>query len=388
MMQYISIGLPQGIIYFQIIVLLIIFTNILILFQTNQRETKDNFPSVSVLIPARNEQMNIEECILSLLQQDYPNFEVIVLNDHSTDATKEIVRHIQQKHKNLQNLDGKSLPKGWLGKNWACHQLAQAANGEILFFTDADTIHSTDALRKIIGMVEGNHADFLTGFPRQLMLTWGERFIVPVFYWAFFSFSPFILAYWIKSPIFTRAIGQLMVFRRSAYEKLGGHAAVKASVVEDLELAREVCSLGMRWRIIDAAEMIQCRMYHGVGETVDGLAKNLFAVFDFRLLEYLFVWIWMAVITFLPFIMLIVNAFGFISLDARSILLFGLCIILSLTWWLLCCRQLRFPVWMAFIYPAMILMFEWVAFHSLWQTLTGRVKWKERAITRPKIRFL
>jgi len=124
------------------------------------------YPMVSVLVPARNEALNIAACITSLLEQDYPDFEVIVLNDNSTDETPGILARLSKSHPRLQVLHGSPLPEDWHGKNWACRQLDQAATGELILFTDADTRHTPDMLRASVSALLAEGADLVTAFPR------------------------------------------------------------------------------------------------------------------------------------------------------------------------------------------------------------------------------
>ena len=141
---------------------------------------------VSVLVPARNEEANISNCVRSLLAQDYPDFEVVVLNDGSTDRTGEILAELAGAR--LRVLEGADLPEGWLGKNWACHQLAEAADGEIILFTDADTRHGPQSVRHGVAALEAEGADLLTAIPHEETVTWAERLVVPVIPWSILTF--------------------------------------------------------------------------------------------------------------------------------------------------------------------------------------------------------
>jgi chlorobactene glucosyltransferase len=138
-------------------------------------------PLVAVLVPARNEARNIEACVSSLLAQDYPNYELIVLDDHSDDSTGEIVRQLGLGAAGDRRLiSGEPLPAGWTGKNWACHQLARAARGDFLFFTDADTIHAPGTISAAVFAAQENRADLLSAWPRLITRTWGEKLVIPM----------------------------------------------------------------------------------------------------------------------------------------------------------------------------------------------------------------
>ena len=163
------------------------------------------FPRVSVLVPARNEARNIEACVRSLLAQDYPDFEVVVLNDQSTDETP---RSLERAESRLQVLIGTPRPDGWLGKHWACHQLDQAATGELILFTDADTRHTPYMLRASVSALVAERADLVTAFPREEVLSWGERLLVPVIGFGIFTFIPIRLVQKLRLPALSVTIGQ------------------------------------------------------------------------------------------------------------------------------------------------------------------------------------
>ncbi len=141
---------------------------------------QQGFPRVSILAPARNEEQNIGPCVESLLAQRYPNYEVIVLNDDSSDRTGEILAQFAVAGDRLRVVNGTPLPPGWLGKNWACHQLAQVADGELLLFVDADTRHSESMLEHAVAALEAEQADLLSAIPREEVVTWAERLVVPI----------------------------------------------------------------------------------------------------------------------------------------------------------------------------------------------------------------
>jgi chlorobactene glucosyltransferase len=335
---------------------------------------------VSILVPARNEEKNIARCVHSLLALDYPSFEVLVLDDQSTDKTRSILGKIAISHSRLRVLDG-SPPLGTqVGKNWACSQLARHARGELLFFTDADTFHEPKTLKTIVAAMVGERVDLITGLPHQEVHTWGERLLVPFFSWALLCFIPLEVAYRFRLPALSGALGQLMLFRREAYFEIGGHAGVSSSIVDDLMLARKIKTFGKRWRMIYIADMISCRMYPNSREAFNGFVKNLFAAFDFRLLPFLFVFIWLAVMFWEPLIVLILMTFG--QLPQIQVNYLSVCLGLSLILWLLPYVYMGIPIGLAFLYPVTILAIEMVAFTSLKHSLRGSLLWKERKIPR------
>ncbi len=155
------------ILFFLIFGLVTVLVNYFTVRRFDQYPPAKNFPSVSVLVPARNEACNIEACLTSLLAQDYPQFEVIVLDDQSTDETPQIVARLKRADGRLKVITGSPRPEGWLGKHWACQQLAQASTGELILFCDADTRHTPNMLRDSVSALIAEKADLVTAFPRR-----------------------------------------------------------------------------------------------------------------------------------------------------------------------------------------------------------------------------
>jgi chlorobactene glucosyltransferase len=249
----------------------------------------------------------VEACVRSLLSQDYTHFEVLVLDDGSTDRTAAILRDLGSDGR-LRVLSGAPLPPGWLGKNWACHQLASAASGELLLFTDADTRHHPRALLDAVTALGDARADFLSVLPAQEMRTRGERLLVPLLSWSQQTFYPIAAFRRVPVSALTTAIGQFMLFRRAAYEAIGGHSRVRGSAVDDCDLARQVSRAGLRWTLLDGTCRVTCRMYGSLREAVDGFSKNLFARFGYNLPVFAFVWSWLVWVTWQPPILLMLRA--------------------------------------------------------------------------------
>ena len=175
-------------------------------------------PLVSVLIPARNEEENIQRCLTSILSQDYPNMEVLVLDDNSSDRTAEIVSGICEKDSRVQLIRGKPLPAGWAGKCFACHQLSQHARGSWLLFVDADTRSQPHMIRSTLQLAILNKAAMLSGFPRQQVSGITQKIVIPIlFYFLVMSWFPLWLFHSWKKPGPTLAIGQFLLFNREDY---------------------------------------------------------------------------------------------------------------------------------------------------------------------------
>jgi chlorobactene glucosyltransferase len=280
--------------------------NLLVFRSLRRRTPPHNAPLVSILVPARNEVLNIEPCIRSLLAQDYPNWELLILDDHSEDNTRGIVQQLLDdlpKDRRTVLLNGSPLPEGWTGKNWACSQLAEQARGEFLLFVDADTIHDPGTLTALTAFSLEHRAGLVTAWPRFVTKSLGEKLIIPVIVLVGFLFC----AHWLIALLqrfphaarlfgrrFTKAIGaangQVMFFTRDCYDAVGGHAAVRKDVVEDIALGREVTARiadGLRLLICDGSHVSQVRMYRSFRETWAGFTKNLRAMFGRQWLAYL-----------------------------------------------------------------------------------------------------
>ncbi|MGI9629286.1 MAG: glycosyltransferase [Longimicrobiales bacterium] len=230
----------------------------------------------SVVVPARNEGLNIERCLESLVQSDYEPFEVIVVDDQSSDETGALARGIDPGNSTgVQVVDGAPLPEGWLGKPWACDQGSRLARGELLLFTDADTHHHPELLSRAVAGLEADEADALTLAGEQEMGSFWERLVQPqIFFGMAQVFTDtrkgFTQNRWRRSI----ANGQYMLFDRRAYDGFGGHGAVRAEVVEDLRLAQIMVRDGYRLSIREAKDVFSTRMYRSLREIVGGWSKN------------------------------------------------------------------------------------------------------------------
>lgn len=236
-----------------------------------------NYPAVSILVPARNEEDTIGQTVRLLLNQDYPIFEVIVLDDESEDCTFTVAQSTAAGDSRFRILRGVELPNGWVGKNWACHQLASEAQYDLLVFTDADVQWQPGALRAVVDEAIRNEVDSLTVWPTQKSVTFAERLIVPLMAFSIHAYLPIWLVHNTSHSSAAAANGQCLVFHRDCYNAVGGHAAVCNTVLEDVKLARLVKAKGMSLRMAEADQLLTCRMYSGFKAVVSGFAKNILA---------------------------------------------------------------------------------------------------------------
>lgn len=263
----------------------------------------DGVLDVSILVPARNEESRIRDCLTSLTAQDPPVREIILLDDRSTDRTAAIARELgfsEDPGSRFRLIRGGKMPDGWVGKNWACHQLSRAADpasGHLLF-TDADTVHGPGCAAAALAHARDVRADLLSLWPDQITGTWSEKLVIPLGYLLFMAFQPFPLLAWLQADPgragrwgFTRrrlgsmgaANGQFLLFRREVYQQLGGHEALRDHLVEDIAFGRRVAARtgeGMRLVNADGIDLLKCRMYTGFTGVWEGFSKNLRPVFE------------------------------------------------------------------------------------------------------------
>ena len=231
---------------------------------------------VSVIIPARNEATTIETVVRSVLGSTYQPLEVIVVDDRSTDDTALRVEQIAREDERVRLLRGAELPPGWFGKPWACSQGYQAARGDVLVFTDADTSHAPELLGHAVGALEAERADLLTVISRQQCETFWERLVMPQI-WVLLGlrFAPARVNRSAR-PRDAIANGQFIVFPRASYEAIGTHAAVRGYVAEDLALAQTLVRSGRKLLFTHAEPLIATRMYRGLGHLIEGWSKNVY----------------------------------------------------------------------------------------------------------------
>jgi glycosyltransferase involved in cell wall biosynthesis len=228
----------------------------------------------SVLIPARDEAERIGPTLDAVLASKGSRFEVVVLDDGSTDATAQIVRQYAQHDSRVRLLHGAPLPAGWSGKQHACYQLAQAAAYDVLVWLDADVQLRPEALRRGVAALHHSKASLLSGFPFQRTRSWSEHLVVPMIHVLLLGYLPFWAMRLFRHPGFAAGCGQFFIADRSAYEAMGGHARIAASFHDGITLPRAFRVAGFHTDIFDATDLASCRMYEGLGALWSGFVKN------------------------------------------------------------------------------------------------------------------
>jgi len=339
-------------------------------------------PFVSILIPARDEAAVIAGTVKALLAQPYPAFEVILLDDHSTDGTGDIARAtartIPGGGERLRVIAGQTLLSGWLGKNWACHQLAGAARGEVLIFADADVRWEANALPALVAHLTRTRADLLTVWSTQITVTWGERLIVPLIALVILGYLPAILVHRTPFPAFAAANGQCLAFRRKAYDKIGGHIGVRNQIVEDITLARRIKAAGLRLRMADGAGLITCRMYRDWRGVRDGFAKNITAGYGGKVIYLLAATLFHWLIFLVPPVWLLI---GWLSPDPLYPLAPLALMVMGIAVRAITAAATRQRVIDALLMPLSALLMTRIALQAIWwQARYGGVRWKGRLI--------
>jgi chlorobactene glucosyltransferase len=349
--------------------------NLLLLPRLSERRASSS-PRVSVIIPARNEEKVIERTVRALLAQTYPDFEVIVVDDRSTDRTSDILAAIEDPH--LVVVHGAEKPDGWLGKPWALYQGSQRASGDLLLFVDADLIYRPGTLDAAVAHMEERGVAMLALLPHFELHGFWENAGMPQLALTIFTYMPSWLAdrYQVVALAIGGGPGNLV--RRDDYAAIGGHEPLRDAVVDDVALARRMRASGRRTEMVRADRFVSLHMYEGAQEIIDGFTKNCFAIFGRRYMLALSTTVLVVIFHLLPYVL---ACFG----DPLAI---ATVVVISITRVILF-RALRYPLWNALLlHPAMIAMWGWIFIRSMWLTGVRRqLHWRGRTYDAAETRF-
>jgi hypothetical protein len=326
-------------------------------------------PSVSVLIPARNEEATIGAACAAVLANQGVTVELIVLDDHSTDRTREIVSAIDDPR--LTIASAPPLPPGWSGKQHACAHLATLARHDLLVFVDADVRLASDALSRMAGFMEQHDVGLASGFPHQIVRTWSEVLLLPLIHFLLLGFLPMMVMRRSLDPALGAGCGQLFIARRAAYLRAGGHGAIRASLHDGIKLPRAFRAAGISTGLFDATDIAACRMYTDARGLWEGLTKNATeGMATFKALP-----VWTVILAgghILPPVLLLTEP-GLVGAAAVSA---------SIDLRLLLARRLRQPIISALLHPvgvAALLVVQWTAL--IRSSLGIPATWRGRAYT-------
>ena len=236
---------------------------------------------IAILIPARDEEENIKKLLSDLSEQILlSDYSVTVLDDNSTDLTADAVRSFINRDEKFELLDGKTLPSDWLGKNYACHQLAiSKSDANYLVFLDADVRVSNDAIATALAELQVKKLDFISPYPRQIAKSWSEHLIQPLLQWSWLSTLSIKFAQKSSRPSLTAANGQFFVVKTAAYIASGGHKSIKGEVIDDMELAKSLKRSGFKGGVTNGSKIASCRMYQNWSQLRNGYQKSLWRAF-------------------------------------------------------------------------------------------------------------
>lgn len=333
-------------------------------------------PAVSLLIPARDEEATIAASVESALSSTGVELEVVVLDDHSSDRTREIAEEIARRDPRLRVESGPPLPPGWSGKQHACHLLASKARHPLLVFMDSDVRLSPDALARIAHYMAQKDLALASGFPRERTGSFFEALIIPFIHVLLIGYLPIPAMRLFSASAFAAGCGQLMAARRDDYDRAGGHAAIRQSRHDGITLPRAFRKAGLSTDIFDATDTAACRMYHGWREVWDGFTKNA----DEGMAKPVALPVWTILLGLghiLPFVTLVVAAMigsaeGMATSAAAILLLYAYRMALALRF-----RQ-NLPVLP--LHPVGVAAMLAIQWNALMRTLSGRpTSWRGRS---------
>lgn len=330
-------------------------------------------PFISICVPARNEERDVEICLRSLLEQDYPQFEVIAVDDNSDDRTAAIIVSLASNYPRLSFVRGAALPAGWLGKPYALHQAYREARGEYLLFTDADPVFQPTALTSAVYCMQTKGLDILTLMPGARFGSFWERAVQPVIFGFIGALTRFRKVNSREYPD-AMGIGAFIMFKRSAYEKIGGHERVRQEIVEDIALAKCAKKEGFNLLVADGKSVFSIRMYHSLREIWEGWRKNMFVAMKqsvVRTLYYVFI--------ILSFVLTPWLIFFYNLMAGRQFLLSFAALLLVLITGIHLCEELRLEKRNVLLFPLGAIMMSVVMLNSMLQILLkGRAEWRGR----------
>tara|TARA_B100001029_G_scaffold153583_1_gene137283 strand:+ start:3317 stop:4504 length:1188 start_codon:yes stop_codon:yes gene_type:complete len=339
---------------------------------------KNQTALLSILIPARNEEANIGRCLYSLIDQSYKNIEIIILDDDSNDSTFSIAKEISKKDKRIKIVKGMPIEKGWLGKNWACHQLSNIAKGDMLLFIDADTKLQSKTIEETIAEMEESDIDLITLFPKRVTSTAVDKIISVTVGWFIFSCLPILFSN--KNPIFSSAFGQYLLFRKGAYFSIGGHESIKDNILDDFELGRSITREGFNLKVFDGTDRISTFSYSSEREAIDGLSKSIFPFFSNKVVPFFLLWILFMSMSIVPLLLIFGDLFQIRLSRSKEIMAFLIWGSLTLSWVISSYRSKQ-GLLPGIFFPVVTTVTAVLGIFSVLTFLFNNVVWKDRNLS-------
>lgn len=338
----------------------------------NKTKIPKNDILVSILIPARNEEKNIEKALLSSINQTLQEIEIIVLDDNSVDNTSNLVRQIISTYKNkkIKLISGSPLPMNWNGKSWACFNLYKASKGNYLLFIDADVCLDKYAVEIALNKMIKNKLDLLTIIPNQITLHLGESILVNVFMeWFVTTFLPIKLSNSLNKNPLTAACGQFMLFKRDSYVSIRGHSCVGPNIVEEREIAIKMREKKFKVGLFLTNNLVHCKMYENFKAAFNGFSNTFFPGSKLNPILFMILTIIIFLSQTLPFIFYKLHHYFFIG----AVLIIIQEILHSLIF------KKHFYTNLI-LHPVKMLFFLQAATLSCIKTLKGNIEWKGRKV--------
>ncbi len=331
-------------------------------------------PRLSVVVPARDEGSAIGRAVGSLLAQDYPDLEVIVVDDRSSDATGDVLRELAEKDRRLMALRVDELPAGWLGKNHALWRGAERANGEWLLFTDADVVFAPGALRQTVAYAAAEGLDHLTLTPRLVARGVALRAFVAFFGYAFVALWG---AYLANDPKSKRGvgIGAFNLLRRSAYERIGTMRALSLRPDDDIRLGRRLRGFGFRQRVLNGNELLSIEWYPSLGAAISGLEKSMYSSLEYRVVDAAGVLLYLSATMVWPFVGVLLLG----GIDRVLLAIVVVCLVAALLETYRQSMSLRLTpaaLVVAVLLPFSAACFGWAIVRSVYLAETRGVRWR------------
>lgn len=329
-------------------------------------------PFISILIPARNEETCIGNCLEDVINQTYKNYELIILDDESKDGTAEIIANKISENRaedKIRLISGKPKPDKWVGKNWACHQLSLEAKGEYFLFIDADVRLRPHVIESCIHYLYKFKLHMIACFPTQIIKSFGEWLVVPLMNYLLLAFLPLRKVYLSEKRSFIAANGQFLLIVKDVYKKIGGHLRVANKIVEDMEIARQAKKSGFKLMTFLGEDSITCRMYDGFKPAFSGFTKNFFPGFNITPVIFTLFLVFVFTAFFLPFLLVFMNSY--FILVVLIILMGRLAISVSSK------QNILINI---LLHPAQMFWMIAIGVNSVYRTKTKKLKWKGRSI--------
>lgn len=318
-------------------------------------------PLVSIIIPACNEEKAVEQCLESIVNQDYQNFEIIVINDRSTDSTGLIVKKLKEKYPQIKTIHIKELPEGWLGKNHALYTGVMEARGEWLLFTDADVIHSQGSLEVGLGYAIKNKLDHLSIVPDTISMELFEKIFI-----AYFAFVGLILITMQKYG----GIGAFNLIKKSTYLDIGTHKAIALCPADDMKLGKLIVMNKYKQQVVWGRELLRVKWQDDFVGTIKGLEKNLFPSFNYS--------VWNIMLMILP--SLLIHVYPFIGVmigGLASRILCGLVILMIFGVYGSYRKYSGVRLWYVIFHPLISLIMLYALLNSTYKTISrGGIEWR------------